>query len=102
MLFAFLHKNRSKEAAISRLVKRLFYTRLGQILISILFGVALAFVFQKACKGKKCYVFEAPPMEELNGHIYRIGKDCYKYVPRVVACEDEDEEIEIELDDASH
>lgn len=87
MLFALLAGRRKRKSLFSaNIVQRLLYTQMGQIVISILFGLALAFMFQRVCKGTKCVVIEPPPMDELQKHIYRIGNDCYKYVPRVVEC----------------
>ena len=96
MLLSMFNKGKSRskgDSRISRLVSRLFYTDLGQIMISLVFGLAIAFMFQKVCKDKKCFIIEAPPMEELNKYVYRIGNDCYKYTPRIVACVENTETI---------
>lgn len=86
MLLALLNRGKRRALFSANIVQRLLYTQIGQIVISILFGLALAFMFQRVCKDKKCVVIEPPPMEELNKYVYRIGQDCYRYVPRVVAC----------------
>lgn len=69
-----------------KMVNRLFYTRLGQIFISILFGVSLALMFHRACKDRKCIVIVSPPSKDVNDKIYEVGGKCYQYTPDVVPC----------------
>lgn len=70
-----------------RVVDRLFYTRLGSITVSAIFGFALAILFQRACKDKNCRVFQAPPMKEVLNTTYKLhDNDCYKYTTHVVPC----------------
>lgn len=96
MLFYLFNKlknrGQDKTSKITRLVQRLFYTSLGQILISILFGLAIACMFQKVCKGNKCVVIEPPPMKEIEGYVFKIKDDCYEYIPRVIDCDDSDDD----------
>jgi len=74
----------------NHVVNRLFYTKGGSLFISVLFGFALATVFQKVCTDRKCMVIKAPPMKEIQGVYYGMGNDeCYLYVPKVVPCNDE-------------
>lgn len=70
----------------NHVVDRLFYTESGSMFISILFGFALAAMFQKACKDRKCIVIKAPPMKEISDMYYKNGDDCFKYTPKVVPC----------------
>ena len=72
---------------ISHIIERLYHTELGCMLMSALFGVALAFMFQRVCKGSQCTIFKAPPKEEIEDIIYEIhGDGCYMYIPRIVDC----------------
>lgn len=71
---------------MSKMVNRLFYTKLGQVFISILFGVSLALMFHQACKGRKCMIYVSPPSKDINGKIYEVGGKCYQYVPDIVPC----------------
>jgi hypothetical protein len=90
MLFAYVASMLGRGAApqtnVNDVTKRLFRTRAGQIIISAIFGAAIAALFQKTCKGKKCIVIEAPPLADLEKYVYRIGDKCYRYQPRVVSC----------------
>lgn len=73
-------------ASDGNLIKRMFYTGNGQSLISFIFGLALAFMFQKVCKGDKCIVFEAPKSEEIDGKVFEFEGSCYKYKIKNVRC----------------
>lgn len=79
-------RSAGQSKAANIIVDRLFYNPGGQILISILFGIALAFMFQRVCKGDKCIIFDAPPPEEIDGKIYEFEGACYQYVARIIAC----------------
>ena len=58
-------------------------------MISVIFGFAVAVMFQQTCKGAACIVLRAPPTAEIQGRVFRNGdgKDCYTYVPKMVPCE---------------
>ena len=73
--------------ALATMTERLFHTEAGSAAISALFGVALAFMFQKVCKGAMCYVTKSPPPEELNKYVYDTGDGkYYKYTVKIVEC----------------
>lgn len=69
------------------LVDRLFHNQTGQILISALFGIALALLFQRACKGRKCIVIHMPPDSEDFNKVHNFNNECYKFNPRNVPCD---------------
>ena len=72
---------------LSHVTERLFHTEMGCTIVCALFGVALAFMFQKVCKGAHCSISKSPPVEDINKYIYEIdGEGCYKYTPKVVDC----------------
>ena len=50
---------------ISHISERLFHTEIGCIIISAIFGIALAFMFQRVCKGDSCIIIKNPPQKEL-------------------------------------
>jgi hypothetical protein len=76
-----------KSKAINVIVDRLFYTPIGSMMISAVFGVAIAFLFQKVCKGDSCITIEPPPMEELENTVYEFNNQCYKYKPKSIKCD---------------
>lgn len=82
---------RSKSQSTSRyqlqnMVARLFYTKLGQIFISAIFGLAIAFLFQRVCKDRKCIIIHAPPMKNIEQKVFLVDETCYQYTPFVVDC----------------
>lgn len=79
--------NSKGPSSVERLVERLFYTPYGAIIVSGLFGMALAMMFQRVCKDNKCIVIQAPPQKEIRDYIYQLKNDeCFKYTPKVVRC----------------
>jgi hypothetical protein len=86
MLLSMLAGMNSKGSTHS-FVDRLFYQRTGQIVVSAVLGLALALMFQRACKGRKCVIIQAPPLETLAGEVHREDGVCFKYVPKYVSCE---------------
>lgn len=85
MLLSLLRKGRPL-MNLNTIVQRLFYDPSGQMLISAVFGLALAFMFRKACKGEHCIVVTPPPMEDIEKYVYTIDGVCYRYVPKVSEC----------------
>jgi hypothetical protein len=76
----------AKHKSINVITERLFYTNQGRTLISAVFGIALAFLFQKACKGDKCILIDAPKPEEIDGKVFELEGTCYKYKPKSIQC----------------
>ena len=69
------------------LIDRLFYTNIGQIMISALFGISLALIFNRVCK-ENCTIYFAPKHEEINNKIFKLEETCYKYSTFNVPCND--------------
>jgi hypothetical protein len=85
-MLARMMQRKSAKYQLSDMVARMFYTKIGQIFISALFGIALAFMFQKVCKDRKCIVIQAPPMKDVDKKIFHVDGSCYRYTPKVVEC----------------
>lgn len=77
--------------------KRVLSSRFGVILISIIWGLGLAALFQRACHGKNCIVKKAPHPDTISGKIFQFEEQCYKFKPRVTNC-DKDAENNIEIE----
>ena len=45
-------------------LKRLIYSDVGRIVISIILGLGLATLFRKVCKERDCLVFHAPKLDK--------------------------------------
>jgi hypothetical protein len=59
----------------------------GKIIMSILLGLGLATFFRSVCKGKRCQIIAAPPMEEIENQTYRFDQKCYKMEKHAVKCD---------------
>jgi hypothetical protein len=59
----------------------------GKYLMSMLLGIGLATLFRSVCKGSKCNVIKAPPMEEIDGQIYKINNKCYEMKTNLIKCD---------------
>lgn len=54
-------------------------TQQGKVIMSVILGFGLATLFRQACKGRNCYLYHAPPLEDIQGQIYKHDNKCYKY-----------------------
>ena len=66
--------------------KRLLYTDLGRIILSIILGLGLATLFRKQCSGKSCYNFVSPDFNELTNSTYKFNNKCYNFEPIAKKC----------------
>lgn len=67
---------------------RLLNTQEGRIMISVIWGLGLAFLFfRQTCKGEHCVVYSAPPVIDITKNIYSHKKECYKFKPYTVNCD---------------
>jgi hypothetical protein len=69
-----------------KIANRLLYTNLGQIFISALFGILIAFMFKRVCK-ENCIIYIAPDNTEIEGKLFKLGESCYKYKHKQVVCD---------------
>ena len=72
--------------SLERITQRLFHTELGNMIISSLFGVGLAFIFSRACKGNNCVIIRAPEIDQIKDKIFQIQDECYTYTPKIIPC----------------
>jgi hypothetical protein len=66
-------------------IDRLFYDNTGQIIVSALFGLALALLFRRICKDN-CVLYSAPDIKEIEENIFNLEDTCYKYKSYPVKC----------------
>jgi len=66
-------------------IDRLFYNETGQMLVSALFGLSLALLFNRVCKDN-CTLYFAPKYDDINDNIFKLEDTCYKYKAVNVAC----------------
>ena len=75
--------------------KRLLYTDLGHIFISIILGLGVATLFRKVCTDKSCIQFNGPIISDLEGKIYKHGDKCYKYSTHTDKCDTTKKQINL-------
>jgi hypothetical protein len=68
------------------MVKKMMKDKVGSIVISVILGLGLAAIFRRACSGDGCIVVKPPDRKEVEDHVFRIDKSCYRYSPNVVPC----------------
>jgi hypothetical protein len=61
----------------------------GRIVLSILLGLGLAAIFQKACKDRNCVMITAPDMKHMVENIFRHNDNCYTYKVVSTKCDDD-------------
>ena len=74
-------------------IDRLFYDETGQIIVSALFGLALALLFRRICKDN-CVLYSAPDIKEIEENIFNLEDTCYKYKSYPVKCNALDNPLE--------
>ena len=50
-----------------------FDTKLGRVMISIVWGLGLSALFRKACTGRNCIVLKGPNPNEVEKQEYPLG-----------------------------
>lgn len=71
------------------MIEEILKTRVGVIIISVIWGLGLSTLFRKACKGRTCQVIKCvgPNPDEIKNTYYNYGtQNCYKYTPIISKC----------------
>lgn len=66
---------------------KFIHTSTGRYLMSIILGLGLASLFRKMCNGNNCNIMKAPPLEEIDGQIYKYEKKCFKINSNPIQCD---------------
>jgi hypothetical protein len=66
---------------------KFIHSQQGKYLMSILLGLGLATLFRTVCKGSRCKIMKAPPMEEIDGQIYKYDGKCYEMNTNSITCD---------------
>lgn len=61
-------------------------SKVGRIIISILWGLGLACLFRTVCKDRSCMVIKAPDYKEFENKTYKHNNKCYKYSVKDSEC----------------
>jgi len=73
------------------MLEDIFKSRIGIIIISIIWGLGLSTLFRKACQGRHCQVivYNGPDPNEIKDTYYEyIDGQCYQYYPFMTKCID--------------
>ena len=68
-------------------LKRLIYSDVGRIVISIILGLGLATLFRRVCKERDCLVFHAPEVNKIKNQVFRFKNKCYKFEEEIEKCD---------------
>jgi hypothetical protein len=71
------------------MIEEILKTRIGVVIISIIWGLGLSTLFRKACQGRKCQIikYSGPDPNEVKGDYYNYGNgQCYQYSPILSKC----------------
>ena len=69
-------------------LKRLIYSDVGRIVISIILGLGLATLFRKVCKERDCLVFNAPKLDKIKNQVFKFKDKCYQFEEEIEKCDD--------------
>lgn len=64
----------------------LFKNKHIKIILSVIWGLGLASLFKKVCKGRKCIEYKAPSPDYIKNNIFSFNDKCYKYKPKLINC----------------
>ena len=59
----------------------------AKFIISIIWGIGLAAIFRKACKGRECIIVKSPDLKEYERGVYEFENKCYKFKSKVTNCD---------------
>tara|TARA_B110000261_G_scaffold164070_2_gene212072 strand:+ start:3347 stop:3589 length:243 start_codon:yes stop_codon:yes gene_type:complete len=68
-------------------IKRLLYSKFGNVVISILLGLGLATLFRKVCNDRNCLLFKGPNLSNIRGKTFKYNEKCYKYKENATTCD---------------
>lgn len=71
---------------MSGIVENFLRDEQGKIIISVVWGLGLAVLFRKVCKGRNCIIIKGPKPSELENKVFKFENKCYKYNAIATSC----------------
>ncbi len=68
-------------------LEKFVHSTTGKYLMSIILGIGLATFFRAVCKGKRCKIIKAPPLEEIDDEVYTYNGKCFKLEKNATKCD---------------
>ena len=68
-------------------------TQTSRTIISIILGLGISSLFRRVCKGRNCIILKGPNIKETTKSVYGINGQCYKYIPYMVNCDKNNQNI---------
>lgn len=68
-------------------VSNIFLNPVTQIIISIIWGLGLATLFQRACKSRDCIIMKGPSPSKIKDKVFKYNDKCYVYNTELSKCE---------------
>ena len=65
---------------------KLIKTDVGRKIISVMWGLGLATMFQRICKDRSCIVYTSPNPSDIKNKTYKKGDQCYKFDTEISEC----------------
>jgi hypothetical protein len=75
-------------------LKRLIYSDVGRIVISVILGLGLATLFRRVCKERDCLVFHAPEMNKIKGQVFKFKDKCFQFEEEIEKCDSRKKTVE--------
>lgn len=69
------------------LLKQLENNIYAKIIISIIWGIGIAALFRKVCKGRECIIIRSPDMRKFEKGVYEFDNKCYTFKSKVTTCD---------------
>ena len=74
-------------------LKKLLYSKTGNIIVSIILGFGLASIFRFSCKNNNCIIFKAPSIKNIRGKVFKFNNKCYKFNENAEKCNNDKKKL---------
>lgn len=64
-------------------------TENGIKIVSFVWGLGIALLFQQECKKRDCMIIQSPPIQEIQQKTFSMAgneSDCFRFEPQFVSC----------------
>ena len=68
-------------------IERLYNSYLGNVFLSIIIGLGISGLFNKACgNGDDCIIIKGPNEKKIKNTVYKYNDKCYVYEKKMLQC----------------
>lgn len=68
------------------MISKFISSKIGRIILSVIWALGLSTIFRKACKSRDCIIIKGPKRKQVENKVFIYENKCYQFKPEITKC----------------